>query len=38
MGTLDVAAAGGVANTMFRIEAGQPFGVMYGNRHARSLR
>jgi len=36
-GGFGVAAAGGVANTMFRIEAGQPFGVMYGNRHARSL-
>ncbi|MCS7210505.1 MAG: SusC/RagA family TonB-linked outer membrane protein [Chloroherpetonaceae bacterium] len=36
-GNFGVASAGGVANTMFRIEAGQPFGVMYGNRHARSL-
>ncbi len=36
-GNFGVAAGGGVAGTMFRIEAGLPFGIMYGNRHARSL-
>ncbi|MCS7027483.1 MAG: SusC/RagA family TonB-linked outer membrane protein [Bacteroidia bacterium] len=36
-GKFGVASGAGVANSMFRIEKGQPFGVMYGNVLARSL-
>ncbi len=36
-GNIGFAAGGGVANGMFRIQEGQPLGVMFGNVHATSL-